>query len=324
MDNSWSVSDIMKYFHMNSRHTIMAAEQRGEIPESRRSPNGNRYWNISQIPEIGLRYGFLEKPKIQKTLAVYTPKGGVGKTYCSYTLARTAALNGIKTLVIDLDFQSSLTKWCLPQKTIETIEEIQESYGLYHYFFEKIPLNKIIQKTEVPTFDIIPATTEITLMTKKIRTEVLKEYMFRDKLISQLSEYELIVLDHGAGWSDLVETSLAAAEYILCPAGCESECYLALRKNLDQIIEYGKAVKHEWKDFIILPTFLENTKISQLLYVKYINDYPELSTTNSIKKNVAAQEARMSNMSILEFKPKSDIADQFFVAIKEIWDRINK
>lgn len=302
----------------------MAAEQRGEIPPSHRNESGNRYWNISQIPEIGLRYGFLNKPSEKKVIAVYTPKGGVGKTYCSYTLARTAALNGVKTLVIDLDFQSSLTKWCLPQKAIENIEDIQESYGLYHYFFEKIPLKQVIKSTEIPQLDIIPATTEITLMTKKIRTETLKEYMFRDKLISQLNEYDLIILDHGAGWSDLVETSLASADYILCPAGCEPECYLALRKNLDQIIEYGKAVKHEWKDFIILPTFLENTKISQLLYVKYINDYPKLSTTNSIKKNVSAQEARMNNISILEFKPKSDIADQFFAVIKEIWARINK
>src|ERR1700722_4304294 len=101
LKNNWSVSDVIKYFHMNSRHTIMAAEQRGEIPPSHRNESGNRYWNISQIPEIGLRYGFLNKPSEKKVIAVYTPKGGVGKTYCSYTLARTAALNGVKTLVID-------------------------------------------------------------------------------------------------------------------------------------------------------------------------------------------------------------------------------
>ena len=44
-----------------------------------------------------------------KTLAIYSNKGGVGKTATTVNLSYLAARAGLKTLICDLDAQSSTT-----------------------------------------------------------------------------------------------------------------------------------------------------------------------------------------------------------------------
>ena len=126
----WTSSDIQKLFRLDerikSRQTLFNAEERGEIPTASRAARGKqqvRHWNSEQLPEIGLKFGFLAKPKEQQVLCVYTAKGGVLKTTLAYSLARILAINGIKTLIIGLDIQCSITDIALPPKEISSLEE---------------------------------------------------------------------------------------------------------------------------------------------------------------------------------------------------------
>src|SRR5689334_18493784 len=105
-DKGWTTTDIDRLFRIperiKSRKTLVNAEERGEIPTASRVLRGKipvRQWSVAQLPAIGERFGFLNKPSSQKVICVYTPKGGVLKTSFAYNLARVLALNGIKTLI---------------------------------------------------------------------------------------------------------------------------------------------------------------------------------------------------------------------------------
>lgn len=50
-------------------------------------------------------------PKEAKIIAVYNQKGGVGKTMTTMQLSAAFSLRGYKTLVIDMDTQSTATMW---------------------------------------------------------------------------------------------------------------------------------------------------------------------------------------------------------------------
>jgi chromosome partitioning protein len=54
-------------------------------------------------------------------LAVANLKGGVGKTSLTANLAATAAARGQRVLVVDLDYQASLTQLCLPLERIQDL-----------------------------------------------------------------------------------------------------------------------------------------------------------------------------------------------------------
>jgi len=59
------------------------------------------YWRQKHRPKL--------KPKKRQIATIYAPKGGVGKTTIAANLASIYSLMGLKTLIVDLDFQANLT-----------------------------------------------------------------------------------------------------------------------------------------------------------------------------------------------------------------------
>jgi chromosome partitioning protein len=309
-----------------SQQTLLNAEERGEIPKAERHPKGSiqiRQWRLEQVPNIGSKFGFLKPHNEQVVISVYTPKGGVLKTTFGFNLARILALNGIKTLIIGLDsIQGSITSYSLPTRTVESIEEIQNDLpGLYHYLFENEPLKNIIKETSLPTLDIIPETPELSHLDMKIRLATRREYLFREKLIPQLNEYQVILFDNNPGWSQLVENSFTASNCVLTPMGCDIETYKAIGKNLSIMLNFQEDVKIKWKHLFQIPTLLEKNKLSQQIYAAYINNFGDSVIPFPIRRSIKGQEARAYNRCILELEPTSELAQDYYDAICEIWKR---
>lgn len=328
----WTQSDIERLFkiqeRIKSKKTLVNAEERGDIPVATRVLRGKipvRHWLIDQLPAIGEKFGFLNKPKSQKIICVYTPKGGVLKTSFAYNLARILALNGIKTLIIGLDFQCSITNYASNLKPIESIDKIGENIrGLYHFFNENLnEIKGLIINTSLPTLDILPEVPEIFALDKKLRLENRREYVFVDRFMPQLSNYQVIIFDNSPSWNQLVENSLMASNIVISPMGCEPETFQALKTNLEIIFEFQKALKIKWDHFIQVPTLLEKTNISQQIYAAYLNQYGNRVIPFPIRRSVTGQDARVLKHSVIEQDPSSPLAQDYYDAIRNIWDRIN-
>lgn len=327
----WTSADLQKVFRFDQRskslQTLFNAEERGDIPKATRTERGSvsiRQWKIEDLPEIGKKFGFLKMPSNQIVLCIYAPKGGVLKTTFSYNLAKVLALNGIKTVIVDLDtLQGSITNYTIPPQVIESLDELEETienHGLYHFLVDKIPLSNVIQKTNLPTLDIIPETPELTHLEMKIRLMPRREYLFKEKLIPALKDYQVVLFDNGSGLNQLAENALAAANNVIVPMGCEIEAFKAVDKGLSIIFDFKHDVKIEWDNFIQVPTLLEKTKLSQQIYAAYLNEYSDHIIPFPIRKSVKGQEARALNTSILEYDPKSDLAQDYYEAAQEIWN----
>jgi chromosome partitioning protein len=331
-DKGWTTTDVEKLFRIpdriKSRKTLVNAEERGEIPKASRVLRGKipvRQWSLSQLPAIGERFGFLSKPNSQKTICIYTPKGGVLKTSFAYNLARILALNGIKTLIIGLDFQCSITNYAISKKPIDSIEKTPKKIrGLYHYFKEQLTdINSLIAHTSLPTLDILPEVPEIFGLDKDLRAETRREYFFKDKFMYQLTDYEVIIFDNSPNWNQLVENSLTSSNIVIAPMGCEPESFEALQTNFKFIFEFQKIAKIEWDHFIQIPTLLEKTNISQQIYGAYLNLYGNRVIPFPIRRSVTGQDARVLKHSVIEQDPSSALAQDYYDAIRNIWERIN-
>lgn len=326
----WSNSDIHRLFRLDmkvkSRQTLLNAEERGEIPKAQRVARGStqvRQWSLDQLPEIGAKFGFLKKPENQKLLCVYTAKGGVLKTTLAYSIARILALNGIKTIIIGLDIQCSITDIALPPKEIESLDDVSnQQLGLYHYLFEKVPLEKIIKPTSLPTLSIIPETTDLNLLEKKLRLEPRREYLLKDKLVPQLHEYEVIIFDNGPSWNQLIENALTASNSIISPIGCDIGTYQALQTNLNTLFEFQVAMKLDWDNFLLIPTLLEKTKLSQQIYGAYLNQYADKVIPAPLRRGVKGQEAILLKQSAIEHDSTSSLAQDYYELTQELWHRI--
>lgn len=329
----WTSADIRRLFQIEERfksnNTLFNAEKRGEIPQAERIARGSiaaRAWRLDQLPKIGAHFGFLEPPTSPLVISVYAPKGGVLKSSFAYNLAKIIALHDIPTLIVGLDvIQGSITNYALPTKNLHSIAELDQldNYkGLYHYLIEKVDLNKIIIPTSLPTLDVIPETPELQNLVIKILTMPRRELIFKERLIPHLP-HKVIIFDNGPGWNQIVENSLSAANTVIVPLGCEFEAYKSLDRNLEILFEYEEAAKVQWKNMFYIPTLLARNNISQTIYAAYVQKYKDHLIPCPIRDSIKAQEARAVNQSIFEFAPTSDIAQDYYTVVKELWRRIH-
>jgi len=325
----WTTTDIQKIYHLEeriSKQTLLNAEERGEIPKAQRIVRGKvkvRAWKLDQLPDIGKKYGFLSKPKKQLIICVFVQKGGVLKTTTSQNLARILALNGIKTLIIGTDYECSITDLILPKKDIVSLTDLDSPIGLYHYFEQNAPIKDIIVKTNLPTLDIIPETHDLNLLEKKLRHEKRREYLFKDKLLPDLSDYDVIIFDNGPGWNLLIENVLTASTIIISPLGCTLLAYKAVQTNISSIQEFAEEMKLQWQ-YIMVATLLDNSGISQQIYGRYLDKFTPNIIPTPIRTSSKGQEAQANRQSILEYAPTSNLANDYFSIVTTMWDRLTK
>jgi len=327
-DFEWTSTRIQKLFKLNlkNKQTLFNAEKRCEIPLSIRKERGKtqvRLWQTAQLPYIGEKFGFIKKPLNQKIICVYTAKGGVLKTTLAYNIARILALNGLKTLIIGLDIQCSITDICIPPIEAESLEDSAEQHlGMYHILYEKAPLEKVIKNTNLPTLNVIPETPSLNVLEKKIRDEKRREYILKDKIIPHLSQYDAIILDNSPSWNMLIENALTIANVVISPVGCEIGTYHSLQTNLTTLHDFRETMKLSWDHFFLVPTLLEKTKLSQQIYGAYLNEHGENIIPIPIRRAVKGQEAILLRKSVLEHDISSPLSQDYFELIIALWNKV--
>lgn len=326
---TWTSTQVKDFFKFGERNksiqAIYNAEERGEIPKASRISRGKiqvRNWSISQIPDIGLKFGFIKRPPQQIVITKYIQKGGVLKTTTSINEARVFALNGLKTLVIGQDFECSITDILLPKAEITKLEEIQKRIGLFHFFAENAPIDDVICKTSIPTLDIIPETHDLVIFDKWLSQQKRREYIYESNLLPLLSQYDVIIFDNGPSWNHLIENSITVSNSILCPLGCNLLAYNASETNLTSLFEFFDVMKLENRNVIMFATLLERTSLSQQIFSQYIARFGEIVIPIPIKVSAKFQEALVKRQSIIEYAPNSQPAQEYFELIQVLWHKI--
>lgn len=95
-----------------------------------------------------------------QVVAITNFKGGSGKTTTSTHLAQYLALQGYRTLAIDLDPQASMSALFGYQPELDLTGN-DTLYGAIRYDEERVPLAQIIRKTYFDGLDLVPGNLEL-------------------------------------------------------------------------------------------------------------------------------------------------------------------
>ena len=313
----------------STKQTLLTAEDRGLIPKAERVLRGRtayRAWSLDQLPLIGEAMGFVKRPTDPSVIAFYSLKGGTAKSTVAFQTARTFALHNLKTLVIGLDAQESITQTLDRTKSAsEPIDpnKIEEPNGIYQFLTKGAPLESLIQPTDLATLFYIPETIELSILDVWLNQQTRKEYIFRDKLITPLLKkfkFDVIIFDCNPAWNSVVTSALAASDTLISPLGADINSLKAARIFTDLLADFEEDMKHSFSTFFIVPTMVEANKLSQGVQARYRLDYDTLCTVSSIRRAVVVQEANLAGRSLMESAPESSAYDDFVGVIKEIAD----
>ncbi len=141
-------------------------------------------------------------------LALYNLKGGVGKTAAAVNLGYLAAADGLKTLIWDLDPQGSSTFYLnvQPVSKNESRKILTEEMNV-----KDAVVDSVFENLWVIPADLSARNADIVLDEMKQSRKKLKN------LISDLKQFELVLLDCPPGISLLHDNIFNAADWVLMP-----------------------------------------------------------------------------------------------------------
>ena len=142
------------------------------------------------------------------TIAIYSLKGGVGKTTLAVNLAWTAAVQSSRrTLLWDLDPQAAST-FLLTEK--------KPKGDALSIFAKDVAPDKLIRQTDTPRLDLIPA--DASLRDLDLLFHELDKKKRLAKLLDGLNkDYDRILLDCPPGLTETNKQAMRAADLIVVP-----------------------------------------------------------------------------------------------------------
>ncbi|MCP4827162.1 MAG: AAA family ATPase [Shimia sp.] len=260
----FSTWEITKYLiPVATGHFRRVLKQNPDLPQGRSETAGGAKWfTLDEVLRLRAFFGqegskakeylpYRPEGQPAKMVAVANFKGGVGKTSTAAHLAMSAALDGYKVLVIDLDSQGSMTSVFGGQVEDEwqTVFPLLARHYGQHLRSENqrrldrgeapVPLDDtltdaldvtaqdLVQKTHWPNIDLIGA--QLNLYWAEFQIPVWRMAARGWKLWDALTEsleadglldaYDVILLDTPPALGYLTINGLAAADILLVPMG---------------------------------------------------------------------------------------------------------
>jgi chromosome partitioning protein len=320
---NFSLAEVASYVAV-SQSTLKKLHLEGKGPSPQTSTSGRRSYTAEQMMELrqyldmhGRSESRMYVPHRRRgerlqIIAVVNFKGGSGKTTSAAHLAQYLALTGHRVLAVDLDPQASLSSLHGFQPELDQAPSIYEAI---RYDGEKKSISDLIQQTNFPGLDIIPANLDLQeyeydtplAMADRSSNEGKTFFTRISRALAEVDErYDVVVIDCPPQLGYLTLTSLTAATSVLITIHPQmldvmsmGQFLLMLGGILKPIRAAGAEVNLSWYRYLI--TRYEPTDVPQAQMVGFMSTmFHEYMLKNQMLKSTAISDAGITKQTLYE------------------------
>ncbi|MGQ3213519.1 MAG: plasmid partitioning protein RepA [Shinella sp.] len=332
----FSLSEVAEFVGVSQSY-LKKLHLQGKGVEPSTTSTGRRYYTANQMNELRTlldRSPHRKGTEKLQVLAVVNFKGGSGKTTTAAHLAQYLALRGYRVLAVDLDPQASLTALYGIQPELD---QNASFYEALRYDDQRKSIVDIIQPTNFPNLDVVPANLElqeyeydtpIAMQRKDSNAGKLFYTRIGDALSEIDDRYDVVVVDCPPQLGYLTLTALTAATSVLITVHPQmldimsmSQFLLMLGDILKSVEDVGVNVSLDWFRYLI--TRFEPTDIPQQQMVGFMQSmFAQQMMKHHMVKSTAVSDAGLTKQSLYEVE-RAQFTAATYDRARESMDAVN-
>ena len=253
---------------------------------------------------------------------IFNQKGGVGKSTITCNLAAISAIEGKRTLVIDLDIQGNSTQYLLGAKVSDSDKTIAHffkdclSLSLFGGNNTASGLETLIHETPFPNLFVLPSHPELEPLQGRLESRF-KIFKLKEAL-EKLQGFDNIYIDTPPILNFYSQSALIAAEKCLIPFDCDTFAREALYTLMQAVAEvkadHNQALEIEG---IIVNQYQRQANLPRQLVEELIAEgLPVLAAM--ISPSVKVRESHYASQPLVHYLPSHKLSDEFRALYAEI------
>jgi chromosome partitioning protein len=253
---------------------------------------------------------------------IFNQKGGVGKSTITCNLAAISAVEGKRTLVIDLDVQGNSTQYLLGNKISDSDKTIA------HFFKDCLSLNlfgggssgsgleSAIHETPFPNLFVIPSHPELEPLQSRLESRM-KIFKLKEAL-DKLQGFDVVYMDTPPILNFYSQSALIAADKCLIPFDCDTFAREALYSLMQVVSEIKADHNHNLEiEGIIVNQFQRQANLPRQLVEELIAEgLPVLAAM--ISPSVKVRESHSESKPLVHYVPNHKLTDEYRALHAEI------
>ena len=255
--------------------------------------------------------------RLGRVISIANQKGGVGKTTTAVNLSASLAASERKVLLIDMDPQANACSGL-------GLFDRSEITGIYDVLIERHSIHDVVQSTEVPFLDVVPANTALTGAEIELVGAMARETRLRSALDKVRADYDYIFIDCPPSLGLLTLNALTGSDSVLIPIQCE---YYAL-EGLSQLLNTIRLVQRNLNqdleiEGVLLTMFDRRLNLSQQVADEARSYFGSKVFETVVPRNVRLGEAPSHGKPIILYDILSPGAVSYLNLASELLEQEN-